>query len=227
MPLKRRADAAAAAALLLAAVLGAGCESSTDSGRTAPPREHSAPAVPEYAQSAARAAFGADGEAVAYGDFAAAGGQQVLAVHRLSAAPLPGSPTAGNTATGSGGNPPSGSSQSVETIVDVIRVSILVRDAKNWKEAFRADEHLKNRRGYLGGAPGGRVSAWRMGYEKTPDSGFRLEFSPLDLPPGTKPVTVRVAWNPKRQEYDSLDASGKHFLEPQPTPGNVHVKVEK
>ncbi|HKO05525.1 MAG TPA: hypothetical protein VJW51_12285, partial [Candidatus Acidoferrales bacterium] len=185
------------------------------------------PAVPEFAQSAARAAFGADGEVVAYGDFTAAGGQQVVAVHRLSGTTQPGSATPGSTGPGSASNSPSCPPQFAETIVDVIRVSILVRDGKNWKEAFRADEHLKNRRGYMGGAPAARVSAWRMGCQKTPDSGFRLQFTPLDLPPGSKPVTVRVAWNPKRQEYDALDASGKRFLEPEPTPGNVHVRVEK
>jgi len=224
MPSKRQADAAAT--LLFAAVLAAACHSSTDS-RRATPQQQAPPAVPEFAQSAARAAFGADGEVVAYGDFTAAGGQQVVAVHRLSGTAQPASATAGSTAPGPAGNSPSGPSQSAETLVDVIRVSILVRDGKNWKEAFRADEHLKNRRGYMGGAPAARVSAWRMGCQKTPDSGFRLQFTPLDLPPGSKPVTVRVAWNPKRQEYDALDASGKRFLEPEPTPGNVHVRVEK
>ena len=134
-------------------------------------------------------------------------------VHRLAGTPPPGSSA-------------SASAQKPETIVDVIRVSILVRDDKNWKEAFHADEHLKNRRGYLdrSAVP---VSAWRMGFEKTSDSGFRLEFTALNLPPGTKPLTATVAWNAKRQEYDSLDATGTRFLEPLSTPGGGAVKVEK
>jgi hypothetical protein len=166
-------------------------------------------------QSAARAPFGTEGEALAYGDFAAAGGRQVLVVHRLAGAGPAGS--AASTAA---------PAQKPETTVDVIRVSILMRDGGNWMEAFHADQHLTNRRGYLDRA-GTPVSAWRMGYEKTPDSGFRLEFTALNLPPGSKPVTVRVAWNPKSKEYDSLDAAGTRFLEPLPTPGGRAVRADK
>jgi len=212
MPSRRRADICLA--VLLAATLAAACEPATNSGRTASPPPQAAPAVPEEAQGAARGALGTDGEAVAYGDFAAAGGQQVVAIQRLAGA----APSPGNGAV-------SGSSQSSETIVDVIRVSILVHEGQKWKEAFRADEHLKNRRGYLAGAPVEPVSGWRMRCEKTPDSGFRLEFTPLNPAPGTKLVTVRVAWNQQRKEYDSLDATGTRFLEPQATPGNAHVKI--
>ena len=127
--------------------------------------------------------------------------------------------------SGAAGESAPAAPQFSETTVDVIRVSILVRNGKNWDEAFRADEHLKNMRGYLAGAPAERVSAWRMTCEKTPDSGFRLGFTPLNPLPGMKPAAVRVAWNPKRKEYDSLDASGKSFLSPAATPGNEHVRV--
>jgi hypothetical protein len=212
MPSRRPADICAA--VLLAAALAAACEPATDSGRTGSPQQ-AAPAVPQEAQGAARGALGTDGEALAYGDFGDTGGQQVVAVQRLAGP----APSPGNAAS-------SGSSQTSETIVDVIRVSILVREGQKWKEAFRADEHLKNRRGYLAGAPAEPVPAWRMRCEKTADSGFRLEFTPLNPAPGTKLVTVRVAWNPKRKEYDSLDATGKRFLEPQATPGNAHVKID-
>jgi hypothetical protein len=211
-PSRRRADICLA--VLLAATLAAACERATDSVRTASPQQ-AAPAIPEQAQGAARGALGTDGKAVAYGDFAAAVGQQVVAVQRLPGA----APSTGNGAV-------SAASQTSETIVDVIRVSILVHEGQKWKEAFRADEHLKNRRGYLAGAPVEPVTGWRMRCEKTADSGFRLEFTPLNPAPGTKLVTVRVAWNPKRKEYDSLDATGKRFLEPQATPGNAHVKID-
>ena len=225
MPSKRQADTTAAAAVLLAAMLGAACAPAKDSGRSTSSQQQPAPAVPEDVQGAARGALGTDGEAIAYGDFPAAGGLQAVAVQRLAGATQPASGASAAPASGDGAV--SGLSKSSETVVNVIRVSILVRDGHQWNEAFRADEHLKNRRGYLAGAPIGRVSAWRMGCEKTADSGFRLEFTPLNLPPGTKPVTVRVAWNPKRREYDSLDATGKRFLEPRATPGNAPVKVEK
>jgi len=159
------------------------------------------------------APFGPAGEALDYGDFAAAGGRQVLVVHRLAPTPLPGSAAPA-------------SPQKPETSVDVIRVSLLSRDGNNWQEAFRADGHLKNRRGYLDGSAV-TVSSWRMAYEKTTDSGFRMDFTALNLPPGSKPVQVRVAWNPKQKEYDSLDASGTQFLRPLATPGGVPIKVER
>jgi len=202
------------AALLLAAWLAGGCASSTDTGRIAPQQPAPA-ALPEDVQSAARAPFGTEGEALAYGDFAAAGGRHVLVVHRLASA---GSPASGASTTMP--------AQKAETSVDVIRVSILARDGTSWNEAFHADQHLKNRRGYLDRSAS-PVSAWRMGYEKTPDSGFRLEFTALNLPPGSKPVTVRVAWNPKLKEYDSLDSTGTRFLEPLTNPGGGALKVDR
>jgi hypothetical protein len=212
MPSKQGTERLLAAAALLAAALAAACSASTNTNPTAP-QPQAAPAVPEDVQAVARAAFGAEGEALAYGDFPDAGGRQVLVVNRLAGAALP------VAAAGS-------ASQSPETSVDVIRVSILVREDKTWKEAFHADEHLKNRRGYLDRM---RVSAsgWRMRFEKTPDSGFRLEFTPLGLPPGTKLETTRVAWNPRRKEYDSLDASGTRFLEPASAPGGAAMRVER
>lgn len=209
---KRGTEHGLAAAVLLAAVLATACSASTDSGHTAA-QQQAAPALPDDVVNVAKAAFGGEGEALAYGDFAAAGGRQVLAVNRLAGAPQAGGGTGA-------------ASQTPETTVDVIRVSILVRDGANWKEAFHADEHLKNRRGYLDRMRV-TVSGWRMRYEKTADSGFRLEFTPLNLPPGTKPETTRVAWNPKRQEYDSLDAWGTRFLEPLATPGGAAMRAER
>lgn len=206
MPSKRRTKLAAAALLLLAASLGALCSSCSSPGTESPP----APKLPADVESAAKAAFGADGVALDFGDFSAAGGRQVLVVHRLSSPP----------------QPVAAAPQKPETYVDVIRVSLLSRDGANWKEAFRADGHLKNRRGYLDASlvP---ISSWRMTFTKTADSGFQLEFSALNLPPGSKPVNVRIAWNPKKQEYDALDATGTRFLEPLATPGGAIVKVDR
>ena len=214
MPSKLRTEPAAAALLLLAGSLAVICSSCADSSTgSKQAQQQPVPALPDDVQSAAMAPFGAAGEALAFGDFSAAGGRQVLVVHRLSSTPQPGAGTAA-------------SPQKPETSVDVIRVSILSREGNNWKEAFRADGHLKNRRGYLDASPE-PVSTWRMSYEKTADSGFRLEFTALNLPPGSKQVFVRVAWNPKRQEYDSLDASGTQFLQPLSSPGGKVMKVDR
>jgi hypothetical protein len=220
---------AAMLAAILAGGAAAGCDSAPQKRAPAAPAAASAnsatPAVPEDVQAAARAAYGADGEVLGYGDFPAAGGQQALVIYRLAAGALPGAAAAGTTSPG-GGGASAAPAQSGETAADVIHVSLLVRDGPNWKEAFRADEHLKNRRGYLGGTPAYPVPAWHLVSEKTANDGFKMVFTPLSIAPGSKPVTVRVAWNGKRQEYDSLDATGTQFFEPRSTPGGASVKMK-
>jgi len=168
----------------------------------------------------ARGALGPDGEVLAYADFAAGGGRQILAVQRLPG----GMPSATGSAAGAA-TPPGTSGEEPETAVEVIRVSILVDDQGTWKEAFRADEHLKNRRGYLPGTPVAPVTAWHLVYSKTAAEGFRLEFTPKDFPPGRKPPVLYAAWNAKRREYDAVKAWGKGFLEPEPTLGNAPVRI--
>jgi hypothetical protein len=171
--------------------------------------------TPPDALSAAHAVLGPDGEVLASGNFSAAGGWQVLAVQRMP-----------RGAGLSGGTVAPNSQQDSETSAEVIRVSILVLESGNWKEALRADEHLKNRRGYLPGAPAEAVPAWHLVYSSTLESGFRLEFTPAGLPPARKQTTVYAAWNPKRGEYDAVKASGKGFLEISATPGNVPVPIK-
>ncbi|HUJ39913.1 MAG TPA: hypothetical protein VLW54_05155 [Candidatus Acidoferrales bacterium] len=210
MPSKRRINRPLAAAVLFAAAFATACSPSTDSSRTGPAAQAAptAPAVPDDVASVARAAVGPEGEAVAWGDFPAAGGRQVLAINRLA-----------------GTAPAAGGTQTPETAVEVTRVSLLVLEGASWKEAFHAAEHLTNRRGYLDRMRFA-ASSWRMSYEKTPQDGFRLSFTPLNAPQGTKQETVQVAWNPKRKEYDSLDASGTRFLEPLTTPEGTRLNVE-
>ncbi len=213
MPSKRVTETATAALVSLAVWFAASCMACADSRPGSQQSQQAAAAAfPDDVKSAAMAPFGAEGEALAYGDFADAGGRQVLVVHRLTSAPQP---------AGTAASP----AQKPETTVDVIRVSVLAREGDTWKEAFRADGHLKNRRGYLDGSSV-TVPSWRMSYEKTAAGGFRLEFTALNLPPGTKPVDVRVAWNSKLKEYDSLDPTGTLFLRPQSAPGGP-MKVEK
>ena len=180
-----------------------------------PAAKPAAPAASADLVSVARGALGPDGEVLAYGDFAAGAGRQILAVQRLPSGRAP----------GGAGTTPAASAQEQENAVEVIRVSILVDDQGTWKEAFRADEHLKNRRGYLPGAPVAPVTAWHLVFSRTAAEGFRLEFTPASLPPGRKPPVVYAAWNAKRREYDAVKAWGKGFLEPEPTVGNAPVRI--
>ncbi len=213
MPSKRGNDPAPAALVVLAVSLAAFSIACPDSGSSSQQSQQApAAALPDDVKSAAMAPFGPEGEALAFGDFPGAGGRQVLVVHRLSSASQP----AGT---------PASPAQKPETALDVIRVSVLAREGDAWKEAFRADGHLKNMRGYLDGSSM-TIPAWRMSYEKTADNGFRFEFTALNLPPGSKPVDVRVAWNSKLKEYDALDPTGTLFLRPQSAPGGP-MKVEK
>ena len=224
----RKTTRHSAGATLLAAGLAffvtAACDSTPPkpAAEAAKPAE---PAVPPEVLAAARGAYGPDAEVLGYGTFFNAGGSQALVIRRLTAAVQP--PGAARD-TRAAAAPPSSPNHGDETAADVIHVSILTRgaDGTNWQEAFRADEHLKNKRGYMTGAPAAPVPAWHMVYEQTPDDGFRLEFTPLDLASGSKQATVRVAWNPKRQEYDSMDASGTKFLEPRTTPGGNAVRMK-
>jgi len=208
------------AAVLCAALAFAACDSTPQTASTpaagAPASGAPADATPEDVKAAARGAYGNDAEVLGYGTFFNAGGSQALVVTRLAPAALP-----AGTATPA----PASASQNAETAADVTHVSIIVREGDNWKEAFRADEHLKNRRGYLAGSPAAPVPAWHMVYQKTADDGFILAFTPLNPLPGSKQDPVRVAWNAKQREYDSQDASG-HPLEPKNTPGGASVKMK-
>jgi hypothetical protein len=220
----RKTTRHSASAPLLAAILALFAAAACDSTPPKPTTEAAKPAepaVPPEVLAAARGAYGPDAEVLGYGTFFNAGGSQALVIRRLTVAvhPAGAAPAAA---------PPSSPNHEAETAADVIHVSILKRDADgtNWQEAFRADEHLKNQRGYMTGAPAAPVPAWHLVYEQTPDDGFKLEFTLLALSSGSKQARVRVAWNPKRQEYDSLDASGTKFLEPRTTPGGDAVLVK-
>ena len=203
--------------MLAGAFLAAACDSTPPPPVVASPApEKPASAFPGDVDAAARGAYGADGVVLGYGIFFNTGGSQALVGTRLAPAAAAASP---------GPGPAAASPQNGETSADVTHVSILVKEEGKWKEAFRADEHLKNRRGYLAGSPAAPTPAWHMVYEQTTDDGFRLTFSPLNPLPGSKQTVVHVAWDPKRREYDSQDASGK-FLEPRSTPGGESVKIK-
>ena len=189
---------------------------STPQQPPAPPAaaQQPAEAVPDDIQAAARGTYGNEAVVLGYGTFFNTGSTQALVATRLAPGSLPGVPSTSA--------PPS---QNPETSADVYHVSIIVRTADKWHEAFRADEHLKNEHGYLAGAPAVAVPAWHMVYEKTADDGFRLTLTPLGGAPGTKQTPVQVAWNPKRREYDSLSASGSHVA-PRTTPGGDTVRAK-
>jgi len=176
-------------AALAGLAAGAGC------GRPATqaekPREAAAsarPSVPPEVLAAAQASLGSDAEVLAFGDLAANGRMETLAVNRLAKAPagaLPG--------------------------LLVTRVAILEKNGNAWMQILLADEFLKNPKGFLAGTPFVSVPAWRLQYEQ-PKNGLVLYFTPAERPAGGTSQTIGVRYNPEVQRYQSLDRAYKHFL---------------
>lgn len=101
-------------------------------------------------------------------------------------------------------------------IASISRAAILEKDGADWREVFLADDHLKNEKGFLQGAPRGSVSAWRLRYELG-KNGLRMFFSPLDQPGGSDSAAVEVGWNPDKRLYQSFDRRTGNFLTEVPT----------
>ena len=171
---------------------------------------HVAPAVDSENQQVAEAVLGKQAEIVAQGDLARNGSKQLLVVNR-----------ADHAAQGAAG---SGNSASML----VTRAVIVEKNGDRWGEVLRCDEHLKNPRGYLGGAPTVRVTGWRLLLNRETDQGMELQFAPAvpsEDPPSSKMEaggeaagrSILVRWNTKTKRYQSLDQSHKGFLGEVPT----------
>lgn len=146
------------------------------------------PAIPADVESAAESALGSDAEVLVYGDLVNNGKEQVLSVNRLIPAP-----------------------QNVPPGILLSRASIVERDDNRWMEIFHCDEHLKNTRGFLAGAPIAAVSSWRLQYEQDPKKGLMMYFTPLQKPEGGYAVTIAVLWNPAVKRYQALGRDYKTF----------------
>jgi len=138
----------------------------------------------EY-QAASEAALGLPSEILAAGDLAGNGTVQILAIQ----------------------GEPMGSSGAERKIW---RAALLEKRADRWQELLRADQHLKNGRGYLGATPAEGAAAWTLRLERG-SGGTTLLFTPLLAGRlDRKPIPVR--WNPAVRRYQALDAAGKMFL---------------
>ena len=138
----------------------------------------------EY-QAASEAALGLPSEVLAAGDLAGNGAVQILAIQ----------------------GEPMGSSWAERKIW---RAVLLEKRADRWQELLRADQHLKNGRGYLGATPAEGAAAWTLRLDRG-SGGTTLLFTPLLAGRlDRKPIPVR--WNPAVRRYQALDAAGKMFL---------------
>ena len=183
-----------AVALVTLAALLSGCSKETPKAAEESTTKPAEPAVPEEFQAAASAVLGSDAQVLLFGDLAKNGKQQVLAANVVPNTP-----------------------KSVVAGTIVTRAVIAESDDGNWVELMRADEHLKNQKGFLALTPLTPVSGWKLQYENNPDKGMSLYFTPLKTGSSERTLPIAVRWNPASKRYQSLDPSYQHFLNEAPT----------
>ena len=183
-----------AVALVTLAALLSGCSKETPKAAEESTTKPAEPAVPEEFQAAASAVLGSDAQVLLFGDLAKNGKQQVLAANVVPNTP-----------------------KSVVAGTIVTRAVIAESDDGNWVELMRADEHLKNQKGFLALTPLTPVSGWKLQYENNPDKGMSLYFTPLKTGSSERTLPIAVRWNPASKRYQSMDPSYQHFLNEAPT----------
>jgi hypothetical protein len=168
---------------------GCGAEAPKPAAETKPPE----PAVPEEVQDAADKLLGGGTQVLLYGDLAKNRKQQILAANVVPNTPK--STVAGTV---------------------VRRAVIAEKQDSKWVELMRADEHLKNEKGYLGLTPLQPVSGWKLQYENDANSGMSLYFTPIKSGTNEKTLPIAVRWNPATKRYQSMDLNYEKFLNESP-----------
>jgi hypothetical protein len=147
------------------------------------------PAIPEEAQDVAKKLLGSDAQVLQYGDLAKNGKQELLAANVVPNTP-----------------------KSVVAGTVVTRAVVAENDDGKWVELLRADEYLKNPKGYLALTPLQAVTGWKLQYEESPENGMSLYFTPIKAGSSERTLPIAVRWNPATKRYQSMDPSYQHFL---------------
>lgn len=190
----------------LTALLLAGCQPAPQAEPAKETADSDTPVMPDETRIVADAALGKQAEILAHGDWARNGTDQVLVVNRIAK---------GQNA----GTPPEDSAG-----ISITRAVILENNNGRWAEILRCDEHLKNRNGYLGGTPSGRITGWRLEYNIDARQGLELKFTPAKNEAGEEGSgmgepggqTVVVRWNAGVKRYQSLSLTRQAFLSEAP-----------
>ena len=189
------------AVLAIALILG-GCESEGPKQAVQAESKPATPAVPEDLQDTAKALLGSDAQVLLFGDLAKNGKQQILAANVVPNTPK--STVAGTVVT---------------------RAVIAENNDGKWVELMRADEHLKNAKGYLGLTPLQPVSGWKLQYENSAEKGMSLYFTPVKAGASGKTLPIAVTWNPATHRYQSMDPNYEHFLTEAPSLENPRLTL--
>ena len=175
-------------------VMLTGCESEAPKPAAQADAKTAEPAAPEADQAAAQVLLGSEAQVLLFGDLAKTGKEQILAANVVPNTPK--STVAGTVVT---------------------RAVIAENDGGKWVELMRADEHLKNPKGYLGLTPLQAVGGWKLQYENSPASGMSLYFTPIKAGSNEKTLPIAVRWNPATKRYQSMDLTYEHFLTEAPS----------
>jgi hypothetical protein len=173
-------------AFLAFAFLLAGCGS--DTSKPAESQQKPAqPPVPDEVQEAAKMFLGSEVQVLMWGDLALNGKQEFVAANVVPNTPK--KMVAGTAVT---------------------RAVVAENDDGKWVELMRADEHLKNQKGYLGLTPLQPVSGWKLQYEQPEGKTLALYFTPISN--NSSERTIAVKYNPETKRYQSMDLNYEHFL---------------
>jgi len=160
------------------------------------------PQVPEDIQAAADALLGSGATVLVFGDLAKTGQQQFLAANVI----------------------PKSTKNAIPGTI-VTRAVIAQNTDGKWEELLRADEHLKNGKGYLSLTPFESVTGWRLQYEQDADKGLSIYITPVKGTEDSHVLPIGIRWNPKVKRYQSLDRSYEHFLPEAPSLGNARSSL--
>jgi hypothetical protein len=184
-------------AILTISLILAGCGSEAPKPAAQADKKPAEPPAPQELQDAAAALLGSDAQVLVYGDLAKTGVQQILAANVVPNTPK--STVAGTVVT---------------------RAVIAENVDGKWSELVRADEYLKNQKGYLALTPLRAVTGWKLQYENSPEVGTTIYFTPIKEGSNEKTLPIAVKWNPDKKRYQSLDPTYAHFLGESPSLGN-------
>jgi hypothetical protein len=171
-----------------------GCNS--EAPKTAPTAatKPAEPAVPEEMTDAAHALLGSDAEVLLFGDLAKTGKKEFLAANVVPNTP-----------------------KSVVAGTVVTRAVVAENEDGKWVELMRADEYLKNPRGFLGLTPLQSVTGWHLQYEQNAEKGLTMYFTPIKAGSNERTLPIAVKWNPAAKRYQSLDLHYENFLAEAPS----------